>query len=63
MSSTTNTSNVKEVHQTAEEGSRHDTLKYSLLGPSLTKAGQDTVDQQKVNASHVIYLKIPSTPI
>jgi DNA polymerase kappa len=26
----------------------HDTLKYSLLGPSLTKAGQDSVDQQKV---------------
>lgn len=26
----------------------HDTLKYHLLGPSLTKAGQDAVDQQKV---------------
>lgn len=26
----------------------HDTLKYSLLGPSLTKSGQDDVDQQKV---------------
>lgn len=25
-----------------------DTLKYQLLGPSLTKAGQDSVDQQKV---------------
>lgn len=24
------------------------TLKYSLLGPSLTKAGQDSVDQTKV---------------
>ena len=35
----------------AEE--QHDTLKYHLLGPSLTKAGQDTVDQQKV--SEVIY--------
>jgi DNA polymerase kappa len=31
----------------------HETLKYHLLGPSLTKAGQDTVDQQKV--SEVIY--------
>lgn len=31
----------------------HDTLKYHLLGPSLTKAGQDSVDQQKV--SEVIY--------
>lgn len=26
----------------------HNTLKYSLLGPSLTKAGQSSVDQQKV---------------
>ncbi|CAD6574357.1 MAG: hypothetical protein ASARMPRED_006677 [Alectoria sarmentosa] len=33
--------------------SEHDTLKYHLLGPSLTKAGQDTVDQQKV--SEIIY--------
>ncbi|KAL8911106.1 MAG: hypothetical protein Q9172_007731, partial [Xanthocarpia lactea] len=31
----------------------HDTLKYHLLGPSLTKAGQDAVDQQKV--SEIIY--------
>jgi DNA polymerase kappa len=30
------------------EAADHETLKYSLLGPSLTKAGQDTVDQQKV---------------
>lgn len=35
----------------ATEGSEHDdTLKYQLLGPSLTKAGQDKVDQQKVRA-------------
>ncbi|KAJ5935850.1 hypothetical protein N7466_005397 [Penicillium verhagenii] len=34
------------------EGSS-DTLKYQLLGPSLTKAGQDAVDQQKV--SEIIY--------
>lgn len=27
----------------------HDTLKYSLLGPSLTKSGQDNVDQTKVS--------------
>ena len=26
----------------------HDTLKYHLLGPSLLKAGQDSVDQKKV---------------
>ena len=27
----------------------HDTLKYSLLGPSLMKSGQNAVDQQKVS--------------
>ncbi|CAG8938486.1 unnamed protein product [Penicillium salamii] len=34
-----------------------ETLKYQLLGPSLTKAGQDSVDQQKVGpvVSEVIY--------
>ncbi|KAH7073360.1 DNA polymerase kappa [Paraphoma chrysanthemicola] len=31
----------------------HDSLKYHLLGPSLTKAGQDSVDQTKV--SEIIY--------
>lgn len=31
----------------------HDTLKYHLLGPSLTKAGQDSVDQKKV--AEIIY--------
>lgn len=31
----------------------HDTLKYSLLGPSLTKSGQDDVDQKRV--SEIIY--------
>lgn len=30
--------------------SAHDTLKYSLLGPSLLKAGQESVDQSKVCA-------------
>ena len=34
-------------------GSQHHTLKYQLLGPSLTKSGQDDVDQKKV--SEVIY--------
>lgn len=28
--------------------SQHHTLKYHLLGPSLTKPGQDNVDQKKV---------------
>lgn len=29
----------------------HDTLKYHLLGPSLLKAGQDSVDQKKVRVA------------
>ena len=37
----------------AAAADEHDTLKYHLLGPSLTKAGQDSVDQQKV--SEIIY--------
>lgn len=35
------------------EVDEHGTLKYHLLGPSLTKAGQDSVDQQRV--SEIIY--------
>ena len=35
-------------------GDKHNTLKYHLLGPSLTKAGQDSVDQQKVGPSTVL---------
>lgn len=35
------------------ETGQHQTLKYHLLGPSLTKAGQDSVDQSKV--SEIIY--------
>ncbi|KAI0108859.1 hypothetical protein GGR51DRAFT_111566 [Nemania sp. FL0031] len=38
--------------ESAESG-QHQTLKYHLLGPSLTKAGQDSVDQSKV--SEIIY--------
>jgi DNA polymerase kappa len=30
-----------------------ETLKYQLLGPSLTKAGQDAVDQQKVRSTRL----------
>ncbi|KAF2755508.1 DNA/RNA polymerase, partial [Pseudovirgaria hyperparasitica] len=46
------------ANQAAVDGShpgssQHHSLKYSLLGPSLTKAGQDSVDQKKV--SEVIY--------
>ncbi|GFF37068.1 putative DNA-directed polymerase kappa [Aspergillus lentulus] len=36
-----------------EASDKDETLKYHLLGPSLTKAGQDAVDQRKV--SEIIY--------
>jgi DNA polymerase kappa len=46
----------QENEEAAKSGEASDSvtsLKYRLLGPSLTKAGQDTVDQQKV--SEIIY--------
>ncbi|KAI0105808.1 hypothetical protein F4814DRAFT_442222 [Daldinia grandis] len=42
-----------EVEGSKQDDCQHNTLKYSLLGPSLTKAGQDSVDQSKV--SEIIY--------
>ena len=42
-----------EVLDDIPSASQHHTLKYHLLGPSLTKAGQDAVDQKKV--SEIIY--------
>lgn len=36
-----------------KEAADHASLKYSLLGPSLTKAGQDSVDQSKACFSHI----------
>ncbi|KAI8950635.1 DNA polymerase kappa [Xylaria longipes] len=44
--------NATEPEPEPEPG-QHQTLKYHLLGPSLTKAGQDAVDQAKV--SEIIY--------
>lgn len=44
--------NPEKTAPRAEED--YETLKYQLLGPSLTKAGQDAVDQQKVRASEVM---------
>lgn len=41
-------SNNPDGSTSKEADSEHDTLKYHLLGPSLTKAGQDAVDQKKV---------------
>ncbi|KAJ5730852.1 uncharacterized protein N7483_005360 [Penicillium malachiteum] len=51
MVSPSGPSDEKKSQPAEEENS--DTLKYQLLGPSLTKAGQDAVDQQKV--SEIIY--------
>lgn len=45
--------NVAPADPSEPASSQHHTLKYSLLGPSLTKAGQDSVDQKKV--SEIIY--------
>jgi hypothetical protein len=40
---------ASQLHKDSDKPSADDqeTLKYQLLGPSLTKAGQDAVDQQK----------------
>lgn len=43
----------EEGNNNAAPDSSHSTLKYRMLGPSLTKPGQDNVDQQKV--SEIIY--------
>lgn len=40
--------NVADALGVAEEDDEFKTLKYSLLGQSLLKAGQDSVDQSKV---------------
>ncbi|CAH0056761.1 unnamed protein product [Clonostachys solani] len=44
---------LREVEDAAKQEDASRTLKYHLLGPSLTKAGQDKVDQTKV--SEIIY--------
>lgn len=41
---------LDDEHLAAKDPRKDDgTLKYHLLGPSLTKAGQDAVDQRKVS--------------
>ncbi|KAK0387147.1 hypothetical protein NLU13_5460 [Sarocladium strictum] len=47
------TSDIPSGESPHEEQDESRTLKYHLLGPSLTKAGQDKVDQNKV--SEIIY--------
>ncbi|KAF9895206.1 hypothetical protein FE257_000108 [Aspergillus nanangensis] len=44
---------TRDTLKTPENPDEYKSLKYHLLGPSLTKAGQDTVNQQKV--SEIIY--------
>jgi DNA polymerase kappa len=44
---------VTQAQDTAPPQSQHHSLRHHLLGPSLTKAGQDGVDQRKV--SEIIY--------
>ena len=43
--------NNQDVIAAVTDIAEHESLKYHLLGPSLTKAGQDTVDQQKVTSN------------
>ena len=43
----------EDSHDQPPTSSEHTSLKYHLLGPSLTKSGQDGVDQKKV--SEIIY--------
>lgn len=43
------TSDIPSGESPHEEQDESRTLKYHLLGPSLTKAGQDKVDQNKVS--------------
>ena len=38
----------------AEDVDREKTLKYHLLGPSLTKAGQDEVNQHKASSASLL---------
>ncbi|PPJ50188.1 hypothetical protein CBER1_05188 [Cercospora berteroae] len=47
------TSVAEEPFDQVPAASQHNSLKYHLLGPSLTKSGQDGVDQKKV--SEIIY--------
>jgi DNA polymerase kappa len=45
---------AKSAHPEENEDDDLKTLKYHLLGPSLTKAGQDKVDQSKVIAKDIV---------
>lgn len=68
MSASPDSNNAAEVVQSetrppsnAELNDSNDTLKYHLLGPSLTKAGQDKVDQQKVSVINRLCSQVYAT--
>ncbi|OAP62155.1 hypothetical protein AYL99_04358 [Fonsecaea erecta] len=44
---------IPQAQEASLQASQHHSLKHHLLGPSLTKAGQDAVDQKRV--SEIIY--------
>ena len=44
----------QEDYQEEPQDDALKTLKYHLLGPSLTKAGQDKVDQSKVSDQNLV---------
>lgn len=44
----------QEQHHDEHQDDALKTLKYHLLGPSLTKAGQDKVDQSKVSDQNLV---------
>lgn len=50
---------AKDVKSDLAPTDDFETLKYQLLGPSLTKAGQDSVDQQKVGL--VVFMLLHGT--
>jgi DNA polymerase kappa len=45
---------AEEIDPLEDDDDNLKTLKYHLLGPSLTKAGQDKVDQSKVSTQITI---------
>lgn len=55
------TEDVKEEVTENPDEDTLKTLKYSLLGPSLLKAGQDKVDQTKVRSNSASLLGITNT--
>lgn len=47
---------TESAGESINESEEHRSLKYQLLGPSLTKAGQDEVDQRKVGVERSLHV-------